>query len=136
MTLKEANLRLTPQRIAICDLLASTDTHPTAQDIYETLRPQFPSMSLATVYNTLDALVELGAVNEIGTAGDGSLHYDADTGPHVNLACLRCHRVIDLPSKYVGALDREVEGSSGYQILGSRVMYYGICPECAGRETN
>lgn len=129
-TLKNAGMRITPQRLAICTLLENTDQHPTAQQIYESLRPQFPTMSLATVYNTLESLVQVGAVNELGSAGDDSVHYDADIGPHINLACVSCHRVIDLPSKFVGELNQEVEEHSGYKLLGARILYYGICPDC------
>jgi len=128
--LRQEGLRLTPQRLAICHLLATTDQHPTAQMIYEQLRPQYPSLSLATVYNTLDILVNLGVVNALGGAGDDMVHYDADTDPHVNLACTVCHRVIDLPSQHVRALQEEVTAASGYRLLGARVLYYGICPDC------
>ena len=133
-TLQRAGMRVTPQRLAIYRLLSSTDRHPTAQMIYEELQPLFPSLSLATVYNTLEKLVELGVVNALGTAGDSSIHYDADTGPHVNLACVACHRVIDLPSQHVAALDQEVAASSGYQLLGARVLYYGLCPQCQAKQ--
>ena len=128
--LQAAGYRLTPQRRAICRLLAGTDTHPTAQDIYEQLKPEYPSLSLATVYNTLEALVNLGVVYALGSAGDGRVHYDADTQPHVNLACVACHRVVDLPSDHIQALDREVSAHSGYRLLGARVLYYGLCPDC------
>lgn len=128
--LQAAGYRLTPQRRAICRLLAGTDSHPTAQEIFEQLKPDYPSLSLATVYNTLEALVNLGVVYALGSAGDGRVHYDADTQPHVNLACVSCHRVVDLPSDYIHALDREVSVHSGYRLLGARVMYYGLCPDC------
>lgn len=131
--LKEAGLRLTPQRLAICRLLAETDAHPTALQIYQTLKPQFPSLSPATVYNTLDTLVHLGMVNVLGHAGDGEVHYDADTTPHINLACVLCHKIVDVPSEYVQHLDREIAQSSGFRILGARVLYYGICPQCQGK---
>jgi Fur family peroxide stress response transcriptional regulator len=91
-TLQNAGLRVTPQRLAITRLLVGTDRHPTAQMIYEELRPEHPSLSLATVYNTLEVLVEAGVINALGAAGDDSIHYDADTSPHVNLACIACHR--------------------------------------------
>lgn len=131
--LKNAGLRLTLQRIAICELLAATDKHPTAQEIHEALKPKYPTLSLATVYNTLETLVDLGVINSLGSAGDDAVHYDADTSPHVNLACTSCHRVIDLPSINVQALKNEVAQSSGYQIQGARVLYYGLCPDCQKR---
>lgn len=129
-TLSKAGLRLTPQRLAICKYLAESDEHPTAQMIFEALQPNFPSLSLSTVYNTLETLVKLGSVNVLGSAGDGVEHYDGDIHPHVNLACLQCSRVIDLHTQYVDALEQEVIAASGYKIKGARVMYYGYCPQC------
>lgn len=134
--LRAEGKRITPQRTAICRLLATTDTHPTANQIYEQLKPEFPSLSLATVYNTLDTLVSLGLVNILGTAGDDAVHYDADIDPHVNLACVNCHRVFDLPSQYIHQLDTEVEQNSKFKLLGARVMFYGICPDCQALEIN
>ncbi|MFZ6030040.1 MAG: Fur family transcriptional regulator [Chloroflexota bacterium] len=129
-TLKKAGMRLTPQRIAICQVLAETDSHPTASMIYDHVRAAYPSLSLMTVYNTLNTLVDLGVVNALGHAGDDNVHYDADTGPHINLACVACHRIIDIPSEHVGHLESEISASSGYRLLGARVLYYGLCPGC------
>ena len=129
-TLKDAGLRLTPQRLAVYRYLTGVATHPTAQQVYEALSPDHPSLSLATVYNTLETLVGLGVINALGSAGDDTVHYDGDVSPHVNLACIVCHRVIDLPSQHVFALKQEVSTHSGYQLLGARVLYYGVCPAC------
>ena len=63
-------------------------------------------------------------------AGDGKVHYDADTEPHVNLACISCNRIVDIPSSHVQQLDEEITSTSGYKLLGARVLYYGLCPEC------
>ncbi len=129
-SLKSSGMRMTPQRAAICKILAESDEHPTAAMIYDELRKQFDSLSLATVYNTLDALVKIGVVNTLGQAGDSSVHYDADTEPHVNLACISCNKIIDIPSSHVQQLDDEITSTSGYKLLGARVLYYGLCPEC------
>ncbi len=128
--LRQAGLRLTPQRLAICRALADSREHPTAQTLYEQLRPQFPSLSRATVYNTLDVLVRSGLAQELGTAGDNAIHYDADTTPHVNLVCVRCHRVEDLPGVPLDGVARQVAQGSGYELQGARVVYYGLCPDC------
>ncbi len=127
---------MTPQRAAICKALAESEAHPTAAMIYDELRPQFDSLSLATVYNTLEALVKIGVVNALGGAGDGSIHYDADTEPHVNLACISCNKIIDIPSSHVQQLDDEITSTSGYKLLGARVLYYGLCPECQKKQEN
>lgn len=132
--LKRAGMRVTPQRVAICELLAESHEHPTAAMIYEELKPRFDSLSLATVYNTLDALVGLGVVNVLGHAGDDKVHYDADTEPHVNLACISCSRIIDIPSEHVTHLDSEITAASGYKLLGARVLYYGLCPDCQKKQ--
>jgi Fur family transcriptional regulator, peroxide stress response regulator len=131
-SLASAGLRMTPQRLAICRLLAASKEHPTAYEIYEQLKPEYPTISLATVYNTLETLVNLGVIQELGSAGDDRVHYDSDTAPHLNFACLSCHRILDLESQYVQELEREVKFRSGYQVLGARLMYYGYCPDCAG----
>lgn len=132
--LKQAGMRVTPQRVAICELLATSHEHPTAAMIYDELKPRFDSLSLATVYNTLDTLVGLGVVNVLGHAGDDKVHYDADTEPHVNLACISCSRIIDIPSEHVTHLDSEITAASGYKLLGARVLYYGLCPDCQKKQ--
>ena len=128
--LRESGLRVTPQRIAICDFLTHSDDHPTAQGIYSELKPHFPSLSLATVYNTLDVLVGVGFVNVLGSIGDDRVHFDANLSPHINLACLRCHEIVDIVSDRVNHVDAEITGRFGYKILGSRILYYGYCSEC------
>ena len=133
--LREAGLRLTPQRLAICRYLAATDTHPTTREIYRALKPEYPSLSLATVYNTLSALVELGAIHALGDAGDDTTHYDADIEPHINLVCVRCHRIFDLPHGAVAELEQQAAEQTGFRIFGARVVYYGLCPECQRAET-
>lgn len=131
--LKQAGLRLTPQRLAVCAALAGSKTHPTAQALYESLRPRFATLSRATVYNTLQALVTAGLVQELGTAGDGAIHYDADPTPHVNLMCVRCHRVEDYAVAPLAAVAASVARGSGYDVQGARVVYYGVCPRCRRR---
>jgi Fur family peroxide stress response transcriptional regulator len=129
-SLQEAGLRITPQRIAICTNLAESTSHPTAMSIYEILKETYPSLSLATVYNTMDVLIEQGKVNTLGDVGDAATHFDANVEPHLHLGCLKCHKIIDLDSSLAASLNKEISNTSGYKLLGARVMYYGICPEC------
>ena len=129
-SLREAGLRLTPQRLLIYQTLLQSKQHPTAQDLFETLKDRLPNLSQATLYNTLQAQVNVGLIQEIGAAGDGAVHYDADLTPHVNLICTRCHRVDDFFDVPLNAVAQQVAGQSGYQIQGARVAYYGLCPEC------
>ena len=128
--LRQTGLRLTPQRLAICRALAGNTSHPTAQSLFEQLRPEFPSLSLATVYNTLQTLADNCLIQELGEAGDGAIHYDADPSPHVNLICTRCHRIEDFLDAPLGRVARKVASDSGYELRGARVVYYGLCPRC------
>jgi len=128
--LHRAGFRVTPQRIAICEILAGTDTHPTSNDIYKQLKERYPSLSLATIYNTLDVLMGMGYVNVLGSIGDDKVHFDGNTSSHVNLACIRCQKIVDLQSDLVDQLDSEINQNSGYRVLGARVLYYGFCPQC------
>jgi Fur family peroxide stress response transcriptional regulator len=128
--LRRAALRLTPQRLAVCQALVEGPSHPTAQAVYEHLRPRHGALSRATVYNTLQRLVAAGVIQEIGTAGDGAVHYDAGTEPHVNLICTRCHRVDDFEQAPLAAVAESVAQGSGYAVHGARVVYYGLCPNC------
>lgn len=128
--LKEVGLRVTPQRLAIFRALVTSDAHPTAQVLFDQLQPALPSLSQATVYNTLQALVTCGLVHEIGEAGDGAIHYDADARPHINLICTCCHRVEDFDDVPLDDMAEQVVARSGYQVQGMRVAYYGLCPRC------
>ncbi len=133
--LRRGGLRLTPQREAVCWELAGDESHPTAQALYERLKPRFFSLSLATIYNTLQILVEQGLIHELGSAGDGTVHYDADPFPHVNLVCIRCHRIEDLAQPGLQAIAQEIDRTSGYRVQGARIVFYGVCQQCQSLES-
>ncbi len=128
--LSSTGMRLTPQRLAICELLADNRSHPTATEIYSRLKESYPSLSQATVYNTLDLLVKIGCINALGNAWDDNLHYDANLDPHINLMCVSCHNIEDLPSSHVNHLVDEIVQSNGFKIVGARIAYYGLCTAC------
>lgn len=128
--LHQAGLRATAQRMAIYKLLMQTNTHPSVNDIYSQLKEHFPTLSLATVYNTLNVLMEMGFVNALGSIGDDKVHLDGNLTPHINLACVKCHEIIDLQSELVEKMNAEIHQKSGYKVMGERVLYYGICPRC------
>src|SRR5438093_5189371 len=94
--LKRAGMRLTPQRLAIVKTFAHDGSHPTAQDLYERLLPDFPSMSFATVYKTLDVLAKTGLCGNIRIAN--AQRFDPNTAPHHHLVCESCGKVFDVPT--------------------------------------
>lgn len=133
--LKEREYRLTPQRVELIRLIAASDRHPSASELYNHIKvkAQFPTMSLATVYKTLDLLKELGEVLEIGLRDDN--HYDGTKPyPHPHLICTKCKKITD------GELDiavknivQEVEQNFGFQIVKHQLDFYGICPDCQSK---
>jgi len=133
-TLKQSGRRITDQRRIICEYLANCRTHPTASRIYAELAVVHPEISRATVYNTLNALQDLGALVEI-SFGDGHVHYETNADPHVNLVCLRCHRIVDVPIK--SPLESE-EGAAwrqtGFWPVTVKMEVYGFCAECQERK--
>lgn len=131
--MKTAGLRTTPQRIAICQQLCDTDEHPTANQIYTNLKDSFPSLSLMTVYNTLKTLVELGAIRSIGSVGDDIVHYDGDISPHINLTCISCHKISDIPSGGTFLDESNLVVPQGYKVIGTSMLVYGLCPDCQNK---
>lgn len=127
--LAQAGLRNTCQRRDVYEFLINTSTHPTARQIYDNLKPNHPTLSLATVYNTLDLLVGAGLVATLGEIGDNQVHFDGDINAHINLACTECFKIVDYQNDQADSMDAVVE-KSGFVIHRSRVVYYGICPEC------
>ncbi len=83
------HLRLTPQRIAILDYLDGNKSHPSAEDIYRAVAKKFPTISLATVYNTLSALARRGQLLKL-TIDPSKARYDPNTFPHHHLICNVC----------------------------------------------
>ena len=92
--LKQENIRITPQRVAILEFLASHASHPTAEEIYRAIEVHFPGISVATVYNNLRLFTEIGFVKEMNY-GDASSRFDFKTEPHYHAICQRCGKISD-----------------------------------------
>ncbi len=134
--LREQGFRITPQRIALLRLLAASEEHPTAAQLYEQLREQFPTTSLATVYKTLHVLKELGEVLELGFGGDESRFDGNEPYPHPHLICARCRKITDLDVPQFEALAQQIATSSGFRIVSHRLDFFGVCPQCQQDESN
>lgn len=130
--LRAAGLKLTAQRSAICTALADMAGrhHPTVQEIFEASRRHHSGVSLATVYNTLAVLKDQGLLYELGPDMGGAVHYELDVDTHVNVVCIRCKQIIDLPHISTG-MEEAVTRETGFKVVGAQMLYYGICPSCA-----
>lgn len=131
--LKDAGVRITPQRQAILQHLLETKDHPTADDIYKALAARFPNMSVATVYNNLRVFKELGIVSEL-TFGDASSRFDANIKhQHYHVICKECGKIQDYEHPSLKMLEREAAEKTGFQIDSHRLELYGLCPECSNK---
>ncbi len=135
--LRGSGLKLTPQRIAIVRLFAEDVSHPTAQDLFERLRPSFPSTSFATVYNTLDSLARAGLAGIVrlpGKRGDAA-RFDPNSAPHHHAVCDGCGAVIDIAAGSLAptpaAASRLGRSAPGFTARTVERIYRGLCAACA-----
>jgi Fe2+ or Zn2+ uptake regulation protein len=129
--LKSAGLKLTPQRIAIVREIADDLTHPTAQALFERLRPAFPTMSFATVYNTLDTLAGCGLTGSLHLGG--AVRFDPDTTPHDHAICDACGLLADVALTFEGAPPPRTPRTvvNGFRVLREERIYRGLCSRCS-----
>lgn len=127
---KEGGFKLTPQRMAIMDYLEGNKEHPTAGRIYEDLKPNYPSMSMATVYNTLRTMAELGLVQLLRLDKEQEARYDPNTGAHHHFFCRRCEAIIDLPQKGSLSSFKEFAKRSKHRVERASLTLTGVCASC------
>lgn len=132
--LRERGFKVTPQRLAVYRTLAESKEHPSAEMIYSKLRDLFPTMSLATVYKTVDMLVELGLVQKLNV-GEDSFRYDAWTDEHSHIRCTSCGRVDDLVEIDASMMVDAARAGTDYQITGQQFYFYGICKDCQKKQS-
>jgi len=121
-------LGLTPtiQRLAVLEYLDETDRHPTAEEVYAAIRERFPTISRATVYNTLDVLTRSGAIVRL-TIDPAASRYDGVVSPHAHFFCRICHKVYDIDLPGVHPFPTEMDG---HKIEAVHTYAYGVCAAC------
>ncbi|GBD98992.1 peroxide operon regulator [bacterium BMS3Abin07] len=125
--IRNMGLRLTPQRIAILEYLDGNVNHPSAEEIYNAVAKKYPTISFATVYNTLETLKRKKGILEL-TIDPRRRRYDPNTEPHHHIICVQCRKVADVHADFDLRLpESNVEG---FKVLSKQVEFYGICPEC------
>jgi Fur family peroxide stress response transcriptional regulator len=128
--LRKKGYKATPQRIAICRFALHSRDHPTAQRIYSAVKEFHPTVSLATVYKTLQVLRELGLIQELNFL-QGQARFDSCVQPHINLVCLRCGNIIDLEDPIAREIIARAAAATKFTATGQRFDIYGICQRCA-----
>lgn len=133
--LRKKGFKVTPQRLAIYKILMEGHHHPTAEMIFEKLQSRYPTMSLATVYKTVEVFREMGLVQSLNM-GEDKARYDANMEPHVHAICDECGEIIDIMGVDMISMQNQVVEKSGYQIDESQVYFHGKCPGCIKRNAN
>ena len=133
--LKQKAIRMTSQRYAILEYLAIDGNHPTANEVYEYLRDDFPNMSVATVYNNLNFFKEAGVVNEL-SFGEDSSRFDLTETQHYHAICKYCEKVIDFNYPQLKNIENEIENLTKFKIDAHEFKVTGICEECQKKDNN
>lgn len=122
--------RFSYQREQIYQAVRTTREHPTAQMVYQWLKPTLPRLSLGTVYRNLQQMAQEGRLMEL----DGPVsRFDAELRPHTHFRCVDCGGVSDVDAlPYDAGLDRLAE-TGGCRVQGHSLIFTGICPACAGK---
>jgi Fur family peroxide stress response transcriptional regulator len=119
---------LTHQRLAVYEELTARRDHPSAESLYESLKKPYPSLSLATVYKTLQTLHELGMVARVDSP-TAQARYDAIVDTHHHAVCTSCGRIEDV---FDPRLDRLAPPKAGgFRVAGHSVHFHGLCAACA-----
>ncbi len=124
--LAEHGLKVSEQRIMILDFLCRTQSHPTADEIFQTLNQSDPILSRATVYNTLNTFVETGVIHALEMR-DNETRYDAALHEHGHFRCNHCKKIYNFEINQ-DLLEMELPG---FIIEDHSVTFRGICPDCA-----
>ncbi|KAB3529156.1 transcriptional regulator PerR [Alkaliphilus serpentinus] len=131
-TLKASCCKVTPQRLAVYNTLKLSKDHPNAEAIFKLLEPAYPSISLATIYKSLELFSELNLIQVINV-GENSFRYDPNPYPHPHIICTTCNKVEDLSDEYFKDLANTVEEISNYKISKQQLCFYGQCPSCTAK---
>src|SRR5579875_546503 len=126
---RNRGLKVTPQRECIFEVLWADDgLHPSAEAVYAEAHARMPTMSLRTVYQTLNDLAEMGEIQQLDL-GTGSARFDPNTDVHHHLVCNGCGKVRDLYADY-SAVEVPPDARHGFTVGAAEVVFRGLCENC------
>lgn len=138
--LKDKGLKITSQRLAILQVLEdSADNHRTAEEIYELVKRKHPDIGLATVYRTVQLLLDLQVIDKINL-DDGCIRYELgrehgrEKHHHHHLICLSCGKVVSYENDFLETLEAHIMDSTGFEVSDHEVKFYGYCKACRKRQ--
>lgn len=129
MVVATSKMRMTRQRRIILEELRRDNSHPTADRLYERVRKHLPRISLGTVYRNLEILTAIGEIQTLELSGNQK-RFDGNPCKHYHIRCMHCGCVDDAPIAPLRRLEDELYESTVYTIMGHRLEFLGLCPEC------
>ena len=137
-SIRKRGLRLTPQRALIYQILIQAEEHLDAEGIWQRAQLQNADLNLATVYRTLNVLVDVGLINQsyLGEGQKRAFYEIASKPKHTHFACLVCGHVLELDSRPITEAQKELESRNGVRILNVHLKFEGLCPHCLAASTS
>ncbi|MBW2967650.1 transcriptional repressor [Candidatus Woesearchaeota archaeon] len=126
--MKETQTRATHQKMKILEHLRSVKTHPTAEMVYDAVRKEIPSLSLATVYRNLNSMAERGDILKLEI--NGEFRFDGDTCHHQHCVCRKCGKVIDVFNKELNSYALRKMRSRYFTPSCVCIIFTGLCRSC------
>ena len=126
---REKGYKVTVQRLAVCKYVLTREDHPSADQIYQALKMDYPTISLGTIYKTLHLMEDLNLIQELGFK-DGTIRYDPDMELHINMVCLKCGKIYDYKADDVKKFWNIIISNTGIKPKGQRIDLYYVCDDC------
>jgi Fur family transcriptional regulator, peroxide stress response regulator len=130
---REKGLPLTVQRTVILDALAGRKDHPTADEVYEEVKPRLAGVSRTTVYRVLETLVAHGLAQKIGSSA-AKARFDANAARHHHLECIRCGGISDLPHHPSYDIPLPSGADDLFEVHDYAIQFRGVCARCRHTE--
>jgi Fur family transcriptional regulator, peroxide stress response regulator len=130
---RAAGLKVTQQRLAVYAMLAGSESHPTPEEVFESIRSGLPLLSLATVYKILDQFQRAGFVRRVSTEGQAA-RYDANVESHHHLVCTACGAIQDTQLQPEPDLSHGLPAESDFRVARYDVIFHGLCSACGKAE--
>lgn len=126
---RENGFKVTAQRLAICKFILSRGDHPSTDQVYHALKIDYPTISLGTVYKTLDLLEELGLIQKL-RFNESNIRYDPDLQLHINMVCTKCGKIYDYKAENIQNMWNVIISDLGIKPKGQRIDIYFECDDC------
>jgi len=131
--LNPKNLRTTQQRTIILEEIRSSNSHPSADELYSRVKKRLPRISLGTVYRNLEILTQLGEIQELKLSGSLK-RYDWNPNKHYHIRCINCGRVDDAPIAPLNQIEDDLYEATVFEIIGHNLEFIGLCPDCTRKD--